>query len=155
MKRYWLVKHKTGNFENQPEGFKAITAIENSFWRCVCPVEPNAEFYVEFGPVQEEQYWFYIWQSGKKLLADPFGGRVHASEEKDSKNRRTYTYTQEQMDMRLALIKWLVINVWVPDRKRIENLTDEQAQKYIDDINTFNNDVDAKEYVVNNLYYDL
>ena len=144
-----------GNFENQPEGFKVITAIENSFWRCYCPERPNAPFVVEFPAEQEEQYWYYIWPSGKKLLADPFNGRVQASEEKDSKGRRIYTYTQEQSDKRLALIRWLVINVWAPDKQRLNNLDNETVQKYIDDINTFNNDVAAKEYVVNNLYYDL
>ena len=144
-----------GNFENQPEGFKVITAIENSFWRCYCPERPNAPFVVEFPAEQEEQYWYYIWPSGKKLLADPFNGRVQASEEKDSKGRRIYTYTQEQSDKRLALIRWLVINVWVPDKQRLNNLDNETVKKYIDDINTFNNDVAAKEYVVNNLYYDL
>jgi hypothetical protein len=152
---YWLVKDKMGNFENQPEGFKVITAIENSFWRCYCPERPNAPFVVEFPAEQEEQYWYYIWPSGKKLLADPFNGRVQASEEKDSKGRRIYTYTQEQSDKRLALIRWLVINVWVPDKQRLNNLDNETVKKYIDDINTFNNDVAAKEYVVNNLYYDL
>jgi hypothetical protein len=152
---YWIVKDKMGNFENQPDGFKVITAIENSFWRCECPSEPIALFVVEFPAEQEEQYWYYIWPSGKKLLADPFEGRVHVSEEKDSKGRRTYTYTQEQMDMRLALIKWLVINVWAPDKQRLENLDNATVQQYIDDINAFNNDVEAKEYVVNNLYYDL
>lgn len=153
--RFWIVKDKLGNFENQPAGFKVITAIENSFWRCVCPIKPLAPFVVEFPAKQEEQYWYYIWQSGKKLLADPFGGRVQASVEKDSKGRRTYTYTQEQMDMRLDLIKWLALNVWIPDKQRLQNLDESVVQKYIDDINAFNNDVEAKEYVVNNLYYDL
>jgi hypothetical protein len=152
---YWLVKDKMGNFENQPEGFKVINAIENSFWRCECPTKPTAPFVVEFPNEQEEQLWYYIWPSGKKLLSDPFGGRVHASEETDNKGRRVYTYTQEQMDMRLALIKWLVINVWAPDKQRLKNLDAAVTQQYINDINAFNNDVAAKEYVVNNLYYDL
>jgi hypothetical protein len=151
----WIVKHKTGNFENQPDGFKVITALENSFWRCECPSRPISEFVVEFPPEQEAQYLYYKWPSGKKLLADPFGGNVEASEGTDSKKRRTYTYNQTQLDMRLALIKWLAINVWIPDRQRMQSLDANTVQQYNNNINSFNNDVDAKDYIVNNLYYDL
>lgn len=152
---YYFAKHKTGNFENQPDGFMVINAIENSFWRCWSPIVPNADFIIEIPEQQEEWYRYYIWANGKKLLADAFNGSVKFSDWVDEKGRRAIEYTQEQMSMRLNIIKWIAINVWIPDKQRLKNLSQDIVEQYIRDINAFDNDVLAKEYVVNNLYYDL
>ena len=153
----YIVKNESGTFnsDDQPVSFKALSAIENRLFICECDETPNGEFVVEFPEDQQRKLMFYVHANGKKLPFDPFKGLVTFGTELDNKNRRTILYTAEQVADRLAIMKWLMLNVWIPDKARMYSIPTDIVQSYIDRANSITDDVEAKNYINKNLYYNL
>ena len=153
----YIVKSQDGNFDmsEQFEGFKVISALENRMFICESPLMPVSEFAIEFPPEEYAKMLFYPFPNGKKLWFDPFDGQVVFGDEVDSKRRRAIQYTDEQLAIRLSIIKWLMLNVWVPDKKRMYDIPDEITDSYIAKINALTDDVAARTYLEKNLYYNL
>jgi hypothetical protein len=153
----WVLKNSSGIFNHvlpQPDGFTLIDAIENSFYIAECPTTPNGDFVVELPEQFNNNLEFYIFPNGKKLLGLT-NKTIELSETVDKKNRRSIIYTQDQLDFRISLMKWLALNVWIPDKKRMKNLDDSTVQQLISDIQEFTDDLLLKKYINLNLYYDL
>jgi hypothetical protein len=153
----WLLKNSSGIFDHsrpQPDDFKLIDAIENSFFVAECSVQPNGDFVVEF----PQQFWgcleFFWFQNGKKTLGLT-NQSIALSTEVDSKNRRAIMYTNEQMDFRIIMIKWIALNVYIPDRARMQGLNETVVHQLTLDIEGMNDDRLLKQYIKDNLYYDL
>lgn len=154
----WFVKKWNGTFEegSQPQGFSAITSIENRLFLCECPTKPDGVFVVEFPEEAQPPQWeYYTYENGKKLWYDPWNGSVPFEEEVDYKNRRRVMYTSEQLAIRINLIKWIAINCWIPDRARIYNISLEGMNQQISEVLEINDESAITAYVKENLYYDL
>jgi hypothetical protein len=147
----WIVKDKLGQFIGQPDGFVSITAIENRFFVCDCPTAPTGDFVVEFPEIYRGCNELYLFDNGKRTLgiADE---NIQLSEEVDYKNRRAIMYTTEQLALRLDMIKWIALNVFVPDKQRMLGA---DTTTTVQDIEGFTDDKLLKRYVAENLYYDL
>ena len=156
MPRY-IIKSQTGTFApgTQPEGFKTFTALENRLFMVDCPTPPNSEFVVEFPAELHAAFVLYPYANGKKLPFDPFFGAVQFGNEVDNKNRRAIQYTEEQLSARLTVMKWLMINVWIPDKARMYDTPTEIVGLYIAQVNALTDDVAARTYLQKNLYYNL
>lgn len=156
---YYIVKNDTGNFyaSEQPKGFKALGggALENRFFICECPTVPVTCFAVVFPEEELAKHVFYQHPNGRKLPCDPFEGRVKFGDVVDNKNRRAIIYSEEQLAIQLSIIKWLALNVWIPDKKRMYEIPEEIVQSYIDAINKLTDAEDARVYIRKNLYYNL
>lgn len=156
---FFIVKNESGTFihSEQPEGFKVVGggAIENRLFIVECPVAPNSEFVVEYPDEQYAKHIFYQHPQGRKLWYDPFGGAVEFGEEVDNKNRRKIIYSDEQLTLQLDYMKWLMLNVWIPDKKRMYGIADDIVQTYIDAVNALTNAEDARTYIRKNLHYNL
>jgi len=155
--KQWILKNSSGIFDHdvsQPDGFLTIDCIENSFFIAECPVEPNGDFVVEFPTEYHNNLEYHIFPNGKKVLGLT-NKEINLSKDVDSKRRRAIMYTEDQMNFRISLIKWLALNVWIPDKKRMKNLDDSVVQQMILDITGLNDDMLLKKYISDNLYYDL
>jgi hypothetical protein len=147
----WIVKNRLANFDSQPAGFNAVSALENRFFVCECPTQPTGDFVVAF----PEQYYgcdeLYLFDNGKRTLgiADT---RIQLSEELDYKRRRAIMYTAEQLALRLDMIKWIALNVFVPDKQRMLGA---DTASTVQEIEAFTDDKLLRRYVAENLYYDL
>jgi hypothetical protein len=153
----WLLKNSSGIFDHamsQPDDFKLIGSAENSFFLAECSTQPDGDFVVEF----PQQFWgcfeFYWFPNGKKTLGLT-NKTIALSAEVDSKSRRAIMYTAEQIDFRISMIRWIALNVWIPDKTRMLNLDNSTVQRLISDINGLTDDVSLKQYITTNLYYDL
>lgn len=153
----YIVKNESGTFDmnTQPEGFRAIIALENRLFVCDSPTVPVSDFVVEFPDDRYAQFLYYSLPDGKKILADIFGGLVKFGDEVDSKGRRIIVYTQEQKDTRLDIIKWIILNVFIPDKARMYSISDDIVASYIASVNALETDALAVTYVQKNLYYNL
>ena len=153
----WIVKNTAGAFDftTQPEGFKTVMGIENRFFICECPTEPLGEIAVEFPIDHPEWYLIYTFTNGKRVLNGTFGGLIELSEDLDRKFRRAIIYTSEQLSLRLQVIQWLALNVWIPDKQRMLQLEASEVALLQAGIQACISDVEAKQFVVDNLYYDL
>lgn len=153
----YIVKSQDSNFDmvEQPEGFKVISALENRMFICESPSLPLSEFVIEFPAEEYAKMLFYPFANGKRLWFDPFEGQVTFGEDVDSKRRRAVQYTDEQLAIRLSILKWLMLNIWVPDKKRMYDIPNNMVDEYITKINEFSNDVEARTYLEKNLYYNL
>jgi hypothetical protein len=154
---HYLVKCPSGTFhaDEQPEGFKALGAMENRFFMCECPTPPNGDFVVEMPDEQAQNQILYLFKNGKPLLWDPFSGAVQFSDERDAKGRKTIIYSQAQLDAQLAFMKWIALNVWIPDKQRIYGMSDEVINEQIAKVNALTDPELARVFIVKNLYYDL
>lgn len=156
---HYIVKNESGTFEpgSQPEGFSAIGggALENRLFICECPVRPNSEFVVDFPDEQRAKHVYYQHPNGRKLWYDPFNGAVKFGEEVDNKNRRAIIYSEEQLQLQLEYMKWLMLNVWIPDKKRIYEIPDDIIQSYIQQVNDLADAETARIYIRKNLHYNL
>ena len=154
---HYFVKCVSGTFlrEEQPEGFKAGLAIENRIFMCESPTPPNSEFVVELPEEMREKFVYYAWPDGKRLPFDPFNGKVKFSEDQDAKLRRAIQYTPEQLADKLDIMKWLMINVWIPDKKRMYGVPDDLVSFYIEQVNSLVDTVEARTYIEKNLFYNL
>ena len=156
----WLIKHQNGNFDfdQQPAGFKVVVSFENKFWLCDCAEMPNGEVVIEFNKYQDiKPNWFlyYGLPNGKKTIVDVFAGNVKLSEILDNRNRRAIMYSDEQLSMRLDIMKWLSLNVWIPDKQRVLGLDDAAVETLRSEVEALSDDISAKAYIQSNLYYDL
>lgn len=153
----YIVKNESGTFDaaDQPDGFVAIAAIENRLFICESPTEPVGDFVVLFPEEQQQQMIYYAYPNGKKLPFDPFNGAVEFGLEVDNKNRREIIYTEEQMNTKLTIMKWLMINVWIPDKARMYSVPEEIVASYIVAVNNLTDAVTARTYIDKNLYYNL
>lgn len=151
----WVAKSIRGNFYNQPEGFRALYAIENSFFVCECPVAPNATFVKEFPERYHNTNILYEVQNGKRvfLSLDPAHG-IKLSEDTDKKYRRAVQYTPEQIALRLELIKWITLNIFLPDKQRLLNIDPAEVERITQEVESFDDDRLLKDYVRDNLMYD-
>jgi hypothetical protein len=153
----WILKNSSGIFDHgltQPTDFQLIDAIENSFFVARCPTQPNGDFVVEFPEQFHDCLEFFWFPNGKKTLGLT-NKTIALSTDVDSKNRRAIMYTADQMDFRISLIKWIALNVWIPDKKRMQNLDDSTVQQLILGIEGLDDDRLLKQYITDNLYYDL
>lgn len=153
----WIVKSYRGQFDNQPQDLRAQYAIENRFFVCDCADKPNGDFVIEF----PEQFhgistqFIYLFQNGKRAfvhLTEEYG--ISLSEDADHKGRRAIQYTPQQIQFRLDLIKWIALNVFLPDKKRMLNIDQAEVERVTNEINSFSDDRLLKDYVRDNLYYN-
>ena len=155
--KQWVLKNSSGIFDHslsQPEGFLVIDSIENSFFIAECPTTPNGDFVVEFPEQYHGNLEFHVFPNGKRLLGLT-NTSIPLTEDVDKKNRRAIIYTEDQLNFRIGLIKWIALNIWIPDKKRMMNLSDSAVQQLILDVQGLNDDLLLKEYIKNTLYYDL
>lgn len=153
----WIVKNTQGafDFSEQPEGFRTVMGIENRFFICECPTQPVGEIVLEFPIVYPDWHIIYIYTNGKRVLNGTFDGPIELSEDLDRKNRRAIIYTSEQLSLRLQVIQWLALNVWIPDKQRMLQLEPSEVAALQAGIQACVSDVEAKQYVTDNLYYNL
>lgn len=153
----YIIKNTSGTFEpgSQPDGFATIGALENRMFRVECPVIPNSEFVAEFPTHQQAQFLYYPYANGKKLPFDPFNGTVEFGSVVDSKGRREIVYTEAQQAERFAVMQWLMLNVWIPDKTRMYNIVQEIVDSYISQVNALPDADTAQTYLRKNLYYNL
>jgi len=64
-------------------------------------------------------------------------------------------YTEEQILFRLGMIKWIALNVFIPDKQRMQGLSNTDIEVFVQAIESFTSDKLLKDYVAENLYYDL
>lgn len=155
---YYVVKNQEGTFHagSQPDGFAtAHGAIENRLFICVCPTVPNGEFVVEIPNEQLDNFRFYPYSNGKKLPFDIWNGEVKFGEEVDNKRRRVIMYTDEQLAKRLSIQKWLMLNVWIPDKARMYNIDQNIVDGYIAAVDALQDDEAARIHIIKNLHYNL
>lgn len=155
---FYLCKNTSGTFvpAEQPAGFAVLSALENRFFLCESPSEPTSEFTVTAPDWLPAAMPFYQYPNGKKLWFDPFNGTVQFSEGVDTKSRRTVQYSQEQLDLRLSVFKWLMLNVWIPDKERLDLLDGRVPDNTLTlQASALLSDVDAEQFLKSNLYYDL
>lgn len=153
----YIVKNESGTFDTsiQPVGFVAIEAIENRFFICESPQTPVGEFVVQFPEEQARNLIFYRYPNGKKLPFDPFNGLVKFGDALDNKNRREIMYTEEQMEYKLSIMKWLMINVWIPDKAEIYSVPEDIVVSYLNAVDGLTDAIKARTYIDKNLYYNL
>lgn len=153
----YIVKNQSGTFDvtAEPAGFRVISALENRLFICESPTVPSGEFVVEFPEEQQAQFLYYPFPNGKKLWFDPFVGKVAFGTEIDNKNRRAISYSPEQLSARLAIMKWLMLNVWIPDKARMYGIVDDIVADYIAAAAALTDDNTARTYIDKNLYYNL
>jgi hypothetical protein len=154
---YYIVKNRTGTFEpdSQPDGFTAMLGMENRTFIVSCPVQPASEFVVEFPPENHALLAFYLYGGNKKMPFDPFNGEVAFEDVIDKKGRRRIMYTDAQYADRLAMFKWMMLNVYLPDKARMQSLSQADVDTAIAEINALPDDIAAQTYLTTNLYYDL
>ena len=152
---YW-VKNSTGSFDHsdQPEGFNPIGSRENKFFLCESTANPTGEFVAEFPAELYDNYDIANWPDGKKPCGDPFNGKVAFGEEVDKRGRRVIMYTAEQLVQRFELWKWIAVNLYVPDKERLTGDT-EATSTHLADIALISTDTDMRQYIIDNLYYDI
>lgn len=150
----WVVKSHLGQFDGQPEGFRPIHAIENRFFVCECPTMPNGDFVVEYPEIFDNCSELYMFPNGKRTLGI-VDKRIQLSDDMDKKYRRTIMYTDEQIAFRTEIIKWIALNVFLPDKKRMLNINDDEVLRITQDIENITDDRLLKDYVKENLYYNL
>jgi hypothetical protein len=154
---YYFVKCPSGTFnsDEQPEGFVALQAMENWFFLCQSPSMPNGDFVVQLPDEMVDAQRYYLFPNGKNLLWDPFEGDVEFTAEKDAKGRRKIIYTQAQLDAQLAFMRWMALNVWIPDKKRIYNMSDDVIDEQIAKANEPTDPETMRKFIAKNLYYNL
>jgi hypothetical protein len=154
---YYIVKNRTGTFEpgTQPDGFAAVLGMENRLFIVECPVVPNGEFVAVFPDTMYQQRAFYLYGSNKKMPFDPFNGEVIFEDVVDKKNRRRIMYTDAQLALRLDMFKWMMLNVYLPDKARMQSMSQTDVDTAIAEINALPDDIAAQTYLTTNLYYDL
>ena len=150
----WIVKSRLGQFDGQPNGFVAVSALENRFFVCECPTQPLGDFVVAYPEQYRGCEEMYLFGNGKRTLG-LLDDRIKLSEEVVSTNRRAIMYTDEQVLFRLGLIKWIAINVFIPDRQRLQGLSSADVEVLVQAVESFTSDKLLKDYVTENLYYDL
>lgn len=152
----YFIKNCTCSFDHstQPEGFASIIGIENKFFLTNCPTTPTGEFVAEFPQPLFENYAYVLWENGAKTMADPFQGQVTLSEETDKRNRRVITYTEDQLAIRLEIFRWIAVNLFVPDKEQITGNT-AATITHLAEIALISKDTDMRQYIIDNLYYDL
>ena len=150
----WIVKNKLGQFDGQPDGFNAIHALENRFFVCECPSEPTGDFVIPCPEQYHGRDEIYLFSNGKRTLG-LLDSSIQLSEEVDSKNRRAIMYTEEQVLFRLDMIKWIALNVFIPDKQRMQGLAGADVEVLVQAVESFTSDKLLKNYVAENLYYDL
>lgn len=153
----YIVKNTSGTFApgTQPDGFKAILGIENRLFITECPTIPNGEFVVEFPQEIFDQLPYYHYASNKKLPFDPFNGNVAFEDVIDKKGRQRILYNEAQFATRLSILKWMMLNVYLPDKARMQSMTQVEIDAAIAEINALPDDITAKSYLITNLYHDL
>jgi hypothetical protein len=156
MKKY-IVKSLSGTFApgTQPEGFHAISAIENRLFICACPEIPHGDFVIEFPEEQQADFLYYHYSNGKRLWFDPFDGKVVFGNDIDNKNRRAIQYDTTQLATQLRIMKWLMLSVWIPDKKRIYSIPDDIVATYHAQVDALTDSATARTYITKNLYYNL
>jgi hypothetical protein len=154
---YYIVKNRTGTFEpgTQPDGFVAILGIENRLFIVECPVMPISEFVTPLPDVIYQQRAFYHYAGNKKMPFDPFNGAVAFEDVIDKKGRRRIMYTDAQLALRLDMFKWMMLNVYLPDKARMQSMSQVDVDTAIAEINALPDDITAQTYLTTNLYYDL
>jgi len=154
---FYIIKNRTGTFVpgTQPDGFKAILGIENRLFIAECSSAPTGEFVVIFPPEQYALLVFYHYAGNKKLPFDPFNGEVQFDDVIDKKGRRRIMYTDAQLADRLDMFKWMMLNVYLPDKARITQMTQADVDRVTVEINALPDDTAAQQYLITNLYYDL
>lgn len=150
----WIVKNKLGQFDGQPDGFNAVHALENRFFVCECPSEPVGDFVIACPDQYRGRGEMYLFGNGKKTLG-LIDSSIKLSEQVDNKNRRVIMYTEEQVLFRLGMIRWIALNVFIPDRQRMQGLSSNDVEALVQAVESFTSDKLLKDYVAENLYYDL
>jgi hypothetical protein len=153
----YIVKNQSGTFENgeQPDNFKVTGSLENRFFICECSTTPVSEFVVEFPKEQCDKHIFYQHPNGRKLWYDPFNGAVQFGVEVDSKNRRAIIYNEQQLLTQLSYMKWLALNVWIPDKVRMYTISEDIVQSHLNQIDAIDDADLMRVYIRKNLYYNL
>ena len=154
----YLVKNTSNTFDNdlQPSGFRAIMAIANRFFVCECPEIPNGELVVSFPEECQKDFVYFQYNDGIKLPFDPFNGEVEiTSLAKDHRGRQVYRYNEQQISRKMAVTKWIMINVWLLDKANMENLSQNQIDNMMQEINSIDNLGDLRTYIRDNLCYNL
>lgn len=155
---YYVVKNVSGTFApgSQPDGFAtAHGAIENRLFICSCPTTPNGEFVVEIPAEQLDNFRFYPYPNGKKLPFDIWNGEVQFDQVVDNKRRSAIMYTADQLAKRLSIQKWLMLNVWIPDKTRMYNIEQNIVDNYVATVDNLQDDTTASVYIIKNLHYNL
>lgn len=150
----WVVKNHWGQFDGQPEGFEICYAIENRFFICECPTRPNGDFVVAYPEAYKGYSELYQFQNGKRTLGLT-DTRIQLSDTFDNKARRSIIYTDEQIALRHEIIKWIALNVFLPDKQRMMNIDSGEVDRITQEIETITDDRLLKDYVKENLYYNL
>jgi hypothetical protein len=153
----YIVKNTSGTFapDTQPDGFRAILGIENRLFITECPTPPNGELVVEFPQEIYDQLPYYHYAGNKKLPFDPFNGAVTFEDVIDKKGRQRILYTDAQFALRLSIMKWMMINVYLADKARMQSMTQAEVDTATAEINALPDDITAKSYLATNLYHDL
>lgn len=155
---YWVVNTENYefNYKEQPADFEIIAGIENKFYIVrALDGKPKGDYVVEFPLDLVKWIPYYQYANGKKLPFDPFNGEVSFGETVDLKNRREIIFTDEQLNMQLTLIKWLMLNVWVPDRQQRLGVSDAAVSLQLNEIDSLTDSEAARTYIRKNLYYNL
>lgn len=150
----WVVKNHWGQFEGQPEGFRVQYAIENRFFICECPTRPIGDFVVAYPDAYSGYLELYQFQNGKRTLG-LMDSRIQLSDTFDNKARRSIIYTYEQIALRHEIIKWIALNVFLPDKQRMMNISSTEVDRITQEIDNITDDRLLKDYVKENLYYNL
>jgi len=155
MPTYWI-KNSTGTFDHeaQPEGFAVFASRENKFFLAESSTPPTGEFVVEFPDSIYANYAMANWPDGKKPCGDPFNGAVEYVGEVDKRGRRAILYTAEQLVQRKELWQWIAVNLYVPDKERLTGDT-AATTKHLEEIALISTDTDMRQYIIDNLYYDI
>ena len=64
-------------------------------------------------------------------------------------------YTDEQLALRLEMTRWIALNVFLPDKKRMLNISDEEVARTTQELESFSDDRLLRDYVKENLFYNL
>jgi hypothetical protein len=59
------------------------------------------------------------------------------------------------LQARLKVFKWLMLNVWIPDKARMYNSPQEVVDLYIEQVAAITDEVAAQTYLKKHLHYNL
>lgn len=152
----WVAKsNRVGKFGSQPNGFVLLGSLENKFFICECPERPDSDFVVELPEIMTHPWEIYFFEDGQKgYIGVEALGIKRGEDIGDYKGRRHIIYTPEQLQIRLAMLKWTALNLFLPDKARMLNIDQAEVEKVADEIQSFDDCKALKSYIKTNLYYD-
>ena len=139
----------------QDTSIKIMQWMENKFAICSADVLPTAYPYiVEFIEPHYDNMYLYEFSVGKRHKCDIFGGRVKMNGPLQG-HRWIPEYTDVQLAERLALHQWMALTVFLEDMVRMGLTTEEDKKILVEQINSINSDIELRDFIKTNLYYDL